>query len=268
MNRFARSGPKTRKAKDRAGAALIGLALFALAAMALAGFALRPPPSDPVTLCRTDQPLAAHTYILVDATDRLEPRHRRRLRAIVQQEHARLARYDRLSIASLRADRPQEPRVLFSLCDPGDGRDANPLYQNTRRAQARWDAAFGDALDRAVRRASGGRAANASPIVAGVRAVAADPDFGGDIPARRLVLVSDLLEYGPRFSLYEDGADLARLKSRAPELADFDLHNVGVRVAMLDRPEQAARQRKAVEDFWRPLLDHAGARAVTFDPTP
>jgi hypothetical protein len=37
---------------------------------------------------------------------------------------------------------------------------------------------------------------------------------------------------------------------------------------MLDRPEQAARQTKAVEDFWRPYFDAGNARSVRFDPTP
>jgi hypothetical protein len=269
MSRFARTGSEKRKAKDRMGALLVAAALAALAAMAVAGFMLRPPPTDAATLCRTDQPLQAHTYILVDATDRLEPRHRRKLRAIVAQERARLHPYERLSIASLRADRPQEPRLVFSLCDPGDGRDANPLYQNTRRAQARWKEAFGDALDRAVRRAGGGRAAQSSPILAGLRAIAADPDFGQETPQRRLVLVSDLLEHDPpRFSLYETGADFARFRARAPSNEPADLTGIAVRVALLDRPEQAPRQAAAREDFWRPYFSAANARSVTFDPSP
>jgi hypothetical protein len=273
MSRFARPGGKDsaakRKAKDRAGGVLIGVALAALLAMATAGFMLRPPPTDPATLCRTDQPLMAHTYILVDATDRLEARHRRKLRAVVMQERTRLQRYARLSIASIRADRPQEPRLLFSLCDPGDGRDADPLYQNTARAQARWKEAFGDALDRAVRRAGGGREARASPIIAGVRAIAADPDFSAEIPERRLVLVSDLLEHDPQgFSLYLAGADLMSFRARAPFETPAELTGVAVRVALLDRPEQAARQAAARDNFWRPYFAAANARTVSFDPAP
>src|SRR5262245_15826335 len=140
-----RSQRRSRR-KDWAGVLLIALAFIALGGLAGAALLLRPPPTDSETLCRTDQSLAAHTIILVDATDTLEPRHRRRLEALVRQEGQRLARYDRLTLMSLRADRPQEPRRLFSLCNPGDGRSANPLFQNTRQAQERWEEAFGAEL--------------------------------------------------------------------------------------------------------------------------
>lgn len=253
---------------DRTGVLLIAFAFVVLAGLAAAGFMLRPPPTDPDTLCRTDAPLPAHTYILVDATDRLEARHKRLLRAIVQQEQQRLPRYGRLTIANIRADRPREPRVLFSLCNPGDGQMANPLFQNTRRAQERWQASFGDALDRALRRAGGGRAANASPILSGLRAVAADPEFGAAIPQRRLVLVSDLLEYEPDgLSLY-DPAQSFETWRRAPTSSPADLSHVDIRVAPLDRPDEDGAQIHARTAFWEPYFDAADAASVRFDPTP
>jgi hypothetical protein len=246
---------------------LIALALAGLAGLAIAGFALRPPPIDAETLCRTDRALAAHTFILVDSTDRLEPRHRRRLRAVVAQERTRLKPYERLSIAAVRPDRPQEPRLLFSLCNPGDGRDANPLFQNTKRAQERFDETFGTELDRAVRRASGGRAARASPITASIRAVAADPEFGPSIRARRFVLISDLLEHDPvGFTLYVSQTDYGRFRAagaRAP-----DLNGVAVRIAVLDRPDHADRQTYARERFWPNYFDESDASSVTFDAAP
>jgi len=255
------------------GLVLIALAFVVLAALAGAGFYLRPPPTDPDTLCRTDAPLAAHTYILVDATDRLEPRHRRKLEAVIREERQRLPRYGRFTLASVRADRPQEPRLLFSLCNPGDGRDANPLYQNTRRAQEKWDEAFGDALDRAVRRASGGRAANASPLIAGVRAAAADPEFASAIEARRFVLISDLLEFTPvtprrpGFSLYSPAATFDTWRAADPN-GPAELSGVAVRIAPLDRPDDAAAQARARDSFWPRYFDAAGAARVSFDPAP
>lgn len=252
---------------DRLGVALIGLAFVVLAALAAAGLALRPPPTDPDTLCRTDAPIAAHTVVLVDATDRLEPRHRRRLEATVRQEAARLEPHQRLTIMALRAARPQEPRILFSKCLPPDGSRTNPLFANPRQAQERWDASVGQALTGAVRRAGGGGLADSSPILAGLRAVAADPDFGADIPQRRLVLVSDLLEHETRgFSLYSETADF-RTWQADPANRPADLEAVDIRVTPLDRPDHAARQARA-QTFWEQYFDAAGARRVRFDPAP
>ncbi len=264
MRRARRARPRG----DTLGVLLIAAAFVVLFALAAAGFYLRPPPTDEETLCRTDEPVAAHTYILVDATDRLEPRHRRKLTAVVNEERTRLPRYGRFTLAQLRADRPQEPRILFSLCNPGDGRDANPLYQNTRRAQEKWDEAFGDALDRAVRRAGGGRGANTSPLLAGVRAAAADPDFSNAIAARRFVLVSDLLEFTPGgLSLYDETASFDGWRTADPT-GPAELERVAVRIVPLDRPDDAAAQARARDLFWPRYFDAAGAARVTFDPTP
>ncbi len=262
---------RPRRAKRRAdllGALLIGVALAGLGGLAAGGIALRPPPVDADTLCRTDAPLAAHTIVLVDSTDRLEPRHRRRLRAIADQERARLGAYARLTILRLRADRAQEPAIVFSKCLPRPPATANPLFENAKLAQQIWDESFADALAAAVRRAGQSRIANASPLLASLRAVAADPEFSESVRSRRLVLVSDLMEHEPDgFSLYAAGADYARwraIDSRGP--ADFT--GVEVRVAALDRPDLAALQTAAVDKFWLDYLDATGARTVTFDPTP
>ncbi|MDX2236411.1 MAG: hypothetical protein NW203_02495 [Hyphomonadaceae bacterium] len=261
---------RARRRQDALGAALIAVAFAALAAMAAAGFLLRPPPTDPDTLCRTDRGVAQHTIVLVDATDALEPRHRRRLRAVVEQERARLAPYGRLTIARLRPARPSDPEILFSLCTPRAGEDANPLFENPQKMQAHWDAAFGAAMTRALRRAGASSAAQASPITAGLRAIAADVTFTADIQARRIVLVSDLLEFNPQgFSLYADGVDFAAFAaSRDGAAGPPDLENVDVRVVTLDRDDQAARQARARAVFWAPYFDAASARSVEFDAAP
>jgi hypothetical protein len=59
-------------ARNVLGVALIGIAMLVLGGLGAASFLMRAPPTDPETLCRTDALLAAHTIILVDATDRLE----------------------------------------------------------------------------------------------------------------------------------------------------------------------------------------------------
>ena len=173
-------------ARNVLGAALIVLAAIVLGGLGAATFLLRAPPTDDETLCRTDAPLAAHTIILVDATDRLETRHRRKLRAVLAQERGRLSQYERLTIMRLNVRRPQEPSILFSKCLPRPPEQTNPLFENARMTQQRWDDDFADALDSALRSASSSGPARASPIMAGLRAVAADPDFGAEIPGRGL----------------------------------------------------------------------------------
>lgn len=253
---------RARRRKDLAGWALIALSFVALLGGGAAYSLLRPPPTDPETLCRTDAPLRAHTLILVDATDKLEPRHKKRLSAAIAQERARLTTYDRLTILALRPDQPAEPRVLFSLCLPRDASTANPLFENPARLQARWDENIGKALQAAQRRAGATAPAPVSPIVAAVRAAAADPDFIGP-KQRRFVLISDLLENDPAgFSIYRDiAADPAAALARPAAL-----EGASVRVIPLDRSEDAARQDAAKARLWAPFFDASGAADVTWDP--
>jgi hypothetical protein len=155
---------------------------------------------------------------------------------------------------------------LFSKCLPRPPERANPLFENARMAQARWDEDFAQALDRALRSAASGGPARASPILAGLRAVAADPEFGPEVPRRRLVLVSDLLEHDPDgFSLYVSGADYAAWRAGAAA-GPADLARVDLRVVPLDRPDHAERQAEALDRFWPAYFDAADVQSVSIDP--
>lgn len=254
--------------RNALGIVLIALAIAVLGGLGGAAFVLRPPPTDSETLCRTDAPLGAHTIILVDATDRLEPRHRRKLRAVAQQERARLSQFDRLTIMRINVRRPQEPSILFSKCLPRPPEQTNPLFENARLTQARWDEDFAGALDTALRSAASSGPARASPIIAGLRAVAADPDYDPSIPQRRLVLVSDLLEHDPQgFSLYVSGANYAAWQTQSAQRPP-DFARVDLRIVPMDRPDHAAAQNAAIEHFWTAFFDASDVQSVSTDPAP
>lgn len=263
MNR--RRGASGRNAL---GIVLIVAALAVLGGLASAALFLRPPPTDATTLCRLDKPLAAHTIVLVDSTDRLEARHRRKLRAVLAQERARLAQYDRLTIMRINVRRPQEPSILFSQCLPRPPEQTNPLFENARMVQATWDQEFAQALESALRSAGAGGPQRASPIIAALRAVAADPEFGAEIPRRRLVLVSDLLEHNPQgFSLYVSDASYVTWVASAPT-GPPDFAHVDLRIVPIDRPGNAERQTDAIEHFWPAFFDAADVQSVSIDPAP
>src|SRR5690606_38324757 len=146
-SRSRRAARMSRRARGSGAHNALGLVLVLVAVVVLGGlggaaFMLRAPPTDAETLCRTDAPHGAHTIILVDTTDRLEARHRRKLRAVLAQERARLAQYDRLTIMRLNVRRPQEPSILFSKCLPRPPEQTNPLFENARMVQQRWDEDF------------------------------------------------------------------------------------------------------------------------------
>lgn len=256
----------TKRGKDAWGIVLIVVVLAVLGAGAYAALKLRPPTLDPVSLCRTDAPAPASVIILADATDAMLARHKKRLRAAAENELTRLPQYARLSVLTLDAAAPREPRVLFSKCDPGRGRDINPLFANPKSADARREEAFLSPLRAALAQSGAMRPAEASPLVDGVWAAMTDPELNTPAGERRFILVSDLLQHvGGGFSLYAPDANFETFRKGAGGAAPTpDLAGADVRVIVLDRPPHEALQRAAQDQFWGPYFEEAGAATVTF----
>jgi hypothetical protein len=251
-----------KRRKDAMGAGLIVLALAALGGLGIAAMQLRTPPHDSETLCLVDKLPPQHTLILVDATDRLNARHQKRLKAIVREETGRLPRWGRLTLLSLRPDAERDPRLLFSACTPGDRSNANPMWENVADLEQKRADFFDDPLDAALSGAKGGRSAEGSPIVEGLYAAASDPDFTG--ARRRIVLVSDLLQYAPgRFSLYDATQTWEKYRASQGALrTPPDLGGVALRVVMLERADRGEEQSNARATFWQPYFDESGADTV------
>ncbi|ANP46531.1 hypothetical protein [Candidatus Viadribacter manganicus] len=151
---------------------------------------------------------------------------------------------------------------------PRPPEQTNPLFENPRLVQATWNEEFAQALESALRSAGSGGPQRASPIIAGLRAVGADPDFGQEIPRRRLVLVSDLLEHNPQgFSLYVSDADYTAGRASSPN-GPPNFARVELRIVPIDRPDNAERQAFAVEAFWPASFDAADVQSVSMDPAP
>ena len=248
------------------GVALIIGTVAVLGAAGGAAALLRTPAYDAETLCLKDRAAPAHTLVLVDATDRLDVRHQRRLQAVVQQEAAKLPRWGRLTVETLRPDAASAPRELFSGCTPGDRTNANPLWENVKSLEDRKRIHFDEPLVAALTSARGGRSADGSPIVEGLYTAASDPDFVAT-PIRKLVLVSDLLQFAPGgFSLYARGADWASYQTSPgalrtpPSLVDVD-----VRVVVLERRDKGDAQDAAQTKFWTPYFADAGAKSVAWE---
>lgn len=259
---------RRKRGKDGLALALLAATMAMLGAGLAAGILLRPITLDSQTLCPSLAAPSATTLIVIDTSELLAPRHRKRLRATIEDEANRLPRYGRLSLLSLRPDSPRELIELFSRCNPGDSRSANPLFSNPGRMQARWQEQFADPLKAATARAgTARRAARTSPILEATAAAALDPDFTNFSGPRRLVLVTDLLEHDPGlgFSSYSDAGDLARFLSLRRGFEPPDLSAVSVRVVVLDRPDYLHRQVAAREKLWIPFFERAGAAETRFE---
>jgi hypothetical protein len=177
-------------------AAVIG----ALAALTLTVWIFRPANLDPVTLCPTTRPIAGHTVVIVDRTDRWTPAMNGALTELIETAQRDTRRYQKFSIVSLDADQSVHP--LFSVCNPGEPSFWSDLYRGHRYTQRDFEQRFVGAAERVMDAVSQPGEARASPIVEYVHRWLGSDDFNASVAERRMVLVSDMRQNSPLYSIY------------------------------------------------------------------
>jgi hypothetical protein len=209
---------------------------------------------DPDSLC-PEAGITAQTIVLLDTTDALAQVTRSQVLNQLGDVVAELPRGGLLDIRVLNED-PGKTERLVHLCNPGDGADLNGLTANPDLAKKRWhdrfEAPVAEKLDAAV---AGGEQ-HASPIMAALQQIAAEQLSSKDqraIPTR-IVVVSDMLEHTPFYSMFRDGLDYDGFvaKAGARYLTDFAGAQVDLWLVQRDRPDI---DPTAVAEFWLRWID-------------
>ena len=224
-------------------------------------------PADAYAVCgNSSLNAAATTAIMVDATDSLTEDQRRRLKVTVDTERDRLPQGGRIIILGLNPERPWEPTALAAVCNPGKAEDSNPFFVTRSKIEKRWQAAFGDPIDKAVQQSMDSPTSERSPIIITVAAILARADFDTRIASRRLILISDLLEHEKGIYSQLRGGDFWNAYQASPlaKQTRLDLKGVSVAIDYLQRGKFAAVQGPRHQGFWQRLFTEAGASEVQF----
>lgn len=260
--------PRSRRELRRSESFPIGWAIvggFALVSV-LAGFGwlymgavARNSERDPETLCPKTGPVE-QVLVLVDVTDPVGPIAQA---DILNQLDAIADGLPRGGLFELRTLKTGDTRTntIFSTCNPGDGSDLDHWTGNPEAARKRWAESFDGPLKAAMDDALQAESADTSPIMAGVQQIAVDnlgTQHAKSIP-NRLIIVSDLLENTPAFSIYRSGPDFEAYRaSSAPAEYGTDLAGATVEVWLLRRGTDFVGSELA--DFWADWVDdnHGG----------
>lgn len=191
---------RERDRKNRAYALGTATVIGTLLALTLMVWIFRPASLDPDTLCPTSRPLAGHTVVIVDRTDRWTPAMNGALTQLIENAQRNTLRYQKFSIVSLDAEQSTHP--LFSVCNPGVPNFWSDLYRGHRYTARDFQQKFVGAADRVVDEVSQPAQAPTSPIVEYVHRWLGGDDFNASVPDRRLVLVSDMRQNSPLYSMY------------------------------------------------------------------
>lgn len=202
---------RTKAEANRFYGILTGCVLAGLVVLSVTVWLLRPADLDPETLCPTSRPIAGHTVVIVDRTDRWTGGMTAALRQLIENAQRNTRQYQKFSIVALDAENSTHP--LFSVCNPGAPSFWSDLYHGHRYTVRDFDQRFVGAADRVVDEVSQPSEAPTSPIVEYVHRWLGSDDFSASIADRRLILISDMRQNTPLYSLYRQpsGEGLAPL---------------------------------------------------------
>jgi len=240
------------KTKTIIGAVLIAASACLAGAGVYAVQSLRKNKFDPETLC----PLTGAkslTLIIIDKTDPLTAREQQQISGLIQTEKTAVPQYGRISLKVLTQKQEGAEPVLDTvadLCNPGA--DANPFFENPKKVAIRYVNAFLDPLDRALDSIAMNGSASASPIAGAIDTALAQTAIAPEA-GRKLILISDLMEFTPAGSAYTGSLTETVLQNQMPHSSDGLLNKAAVKIFLLPRPRFAKQQEVAIA-IWRRFL--------------
>jgi hypothetical protein len=229
-----------------------------------------PPPLqvDEETLCPREHKTAGHTLVLVDWTDAYSEQQRRALRDIILTLRDDVQLHEQLSIHLITGNAEDAGAPRFTRCKPVELKNLNPLIHTWKRFHKRWLESFGEPLDKELVKLLQGGTAPQSPILESIEVIMWAHNFQGNLPSRRLVIVSDLLQNVPGHShLTGSPPDPCafletplgqRLKAR-----NWD--NIVVDIRYWPNSQWRSRQTPDHQRFWTQLFHLLGATQVFVD---
>lgn len=223
---------------------------------------------DSETFCPKAGPAAIHV-VLIDRTDGLGPIQAEALRRRITMWSEGVPKHGLFEIYEVTAQGVlTEPAV--AVCNPGDGSDVSALTGNPAMARKRYREKFERPVRDMLASMRGDTEADKSPIFEAVQAIAVT-NFGPDSSAgeRKLIIVSDFLQYVPEFSLYRGVPDFESFRQSGYGVSRMaDLSGVEVELHLMHRKGERHRQKEDLVEFWIRWLEEQGAIVEKYSPLP
>ncbi|ESZ26602.1 hypothetical protein [Mesorhizobium sp. L2C067A000] len=254
-----------RRKKGSGGTILAAAALAVLSVVMLAGFVWMWSRSgkdqiDASTNCPMNGPVSL-TAVLIDATDPISPITMADLKNEFRKSIGRIEPGGYLRILTLGAT-PGDLTVMFDGCNPGDGSTVDSWTNNPSRRQKKWEDAFEDPLKKLPDQIPNGESASQSPIIAGIQKIKLslyDSGLAKEGTAKRIIVVSDMIEHTALYSQYRSGLDYKKyLDSAADRTYGTSLDGVGVTILYVDRAKKPFGSLEHAEFWTRWVQSHHG----------
>jgi hypothetical protein len=251
LARQRRPRPSPSGGLTRAAGVLAGLAgLAAIAAVVWFNLAYPPVEVDKQTLCPKAGPVST-TVVLIDVSDPLPPVAQEDVKNEITDAVKNVPKFGLLELRLL------DPKInggqlLFSRCNPGDGRNLSEIIANPAMERRKFEEGFATPLQNLLGSAIQSDPAQSSPLMEAIQWIAvktfAAP--GRTNEKSRLILVSDMIQHSDKYSLYKGDAAFDRFR-RSPsyEVLRTDLNEAETTVFFIHRESFATSDSDLIA-FW------------------
>ncbi len=241
------------------------LAGLAVAIIGFSFYALQPEPYDELTLCEISDDLPAHTAVIIDKTDEYSAQQADLIAAVIRRSRNRLEIGERFTLFELDQYGQFDPRGRFSLCNPGRGDQVNALFRNPAQIEERFNEKFNQPLETILEDLVEPKEAPNSPVLEALARLGQTDAFSNRAPARRIVMISDMLQNSDAFTIYGGGGTLPENMPTAIDVADTtmrrfgdSLNGVELEVRLIPRQRYVDMQRGALKDYWDEIFTELG----------
>ena len=221
-------------------------------------------PLDPATFCPTDaKGPNSVTAILLDRTDSFNPTQQAAIRDRLNDVKDHTSQYALLQVYTVEPTQEKLLKPIFSMCNPGRGEGINKWTQNPHLMEERWQALFADPLQHSFDSILDGGDAQISPIMESIQSIVVTKLGSEEIVSqkipRRLIIISDLIQYVPGYSQYRPLLDFKRFKT-LPYYQNVraDLSGISIEAWYVRRQKTLVLQTKKHQDFWQNYISDQG----------
>lgn len=210
------------------------------------------------------------TAVVIDNTDALSPVQKASLRGQLEGVVNSVPQNGRLDIYAVESSRNGLVKPLFSMCSPGRKEEVSEWTSNPERVAKRWRDKFYDPAILKIEASLEQSKRDSSPIMETIQSVSISSlqdNIMSDSAQRKLVIASDMIEFGPDLNLYKGVPPVREfIKSETFRKLRGNLRRVDVSIMLFRRATAAHIQGEEFIDFWAAVLSQQGAQDVVSRP--
>lgn len=263
--RISRAGARQRNKHIALGVAALS-AVIAVVGLVVYFIITREGPPDKTTLCPAKGP-KGHVILLVDKTDPLNFTQSASFRTLLEGLAERgIEPGYLLSVFALGEDYRETAKPVFEKCNPGKGEGKSELTDTISKLQKQFRTEFLDPMLDLADILQGSQPAKASPVFEMIQLVSINGFRKRAVDGpRRLIIVSDMLQNTPQFSMYRGIGEFSAFQgSDYGKRMQADLKGVAVELHYVMNTPQLQNRRHL--KFWEDYFSGAGARIAAVRP--